>query len=203
MFMRIQSESSPGHSPVLRAVTRTCISLALGMAALSAGACARNQAVQPESRLGAPTAQETHRWNGNGIRRGYDTKNLAAPGQDGPAGERAGGAVAGDTVLFTSDNTDLTPEAKSILDGYAAQLRQKPVRAVSIEGHADERGTREYNLALGARRAAAVKSYLLSKGMLEAQVRTISFGKERPVATCDDISCWARNRRAQVIVVAK
>ena len=75
-------------------------------------------------------------------------------------------------------------------------MRSKSARALAIEGHADERGTREYNLALGAKRAAAVKSYLVSKGMLESQVRTISFGKEKPIATCDDISCWARNRRA-------
>ena len=114
-----------------------------------------------------------------------------------------GAAGSGDTVLFTSDSTDLTPEAKAILDGFVAQMRSKSARALSIEGHADERGTREYNLALGAKRAAAVKSYLVAKGMLESQVRTISFGKEKPVATCDDISCWARNRRAQLVVAER
>ena len=197
--MRIQLV--PGHGPSARrhVLTRTCLTLTMAAAVLCAGACARDHAVPPESRLGATSAHDNYRWNGNSSRLGYDPKGFARPVQ----GAGSATTAAGDTVLFTSDSTDLTPEAKAILDGYAAQLRGKPVRAISIEGHADERGTREYNLALGARRAVTVKSYLVSKGMLEAQVRTISFGKERPVATCDDISCWARNRRAQVIVAGR
>ena len=68
--------------------------------------------------------------------------------------------------------------------------------AITIEGHADERGTREYNIALGARRAAATRDFLASRGVNASRIRTISYGKERPVATCDDISCWSQNRRA-------
>jgi peptidoglycan-associated lipoprotein len=71
---------------------------------------------------------------------------------------------------------------------------------VLIEGHADERGTREYNLALGARRATTTRNYLVSKGVAASRLRTISYGKERPVAVCDDISCWSQNRRAVTVV---
>ena len=71
---------------------------------------------------------------------------------------------------------------------------------MTIEGHADERGTREYNLALGARRAAAARSFLISKGVSPNRIRTTSYGKERPVAVCDDISCWSQNRRAATVV---
>ena len=74
----------------------------------------------------------------------------------------------------------------------------EPVRqyAILIEGHADERGTREYNLALGARRAAATRDFLVARGVAANRLKTISYGKERPVAVCDDISCWSQNRRA-------
>lgn len=75
-----------------------------------------------------------------------------------------------------------------------------PNESVTIDGHADERGTREYNLALGARRAAAARSYLISKGVAANRIKTISYGKERPVAVCDDISCWSQNRRAVTVV---
>lgn len=182
-----------------RPLTRACLFVTLASAVLGAGACAQTPATQPESRLGGHAANDTYRWNGNGKRQSYEAKDLGGAGH----GTVSGTADSGDTILFTSDSTELTPESKAILDGYVAQMRTKSVRAMSIEGHADERGTREYNLALGARRAATVKTYLVSKGMLESQVRTISFGKERPVATCDDISCWARNRRAQLVVAER
>jgi peptidoglycan-associated lipoprotein len=76
-------------------------------------------------------------------------------------------------------------------------LNQYGQYGVTIEGHADERGTREYNLALGARRATAVKTFLAQNGVNAGRIKTISYGKERPIATCDDISCWSQNRRAQ------
>jgi peptidoglycan-associated lipoprotein len=177
---------------------------AMATAVLGAGACTSASTAKPESRLGMQPGDENHRWNGNARRQGYGSKDIGAPGQGGGLSGAAGSNVGtGDTILFLSDSTDLTPESKTILDGFVAQMRQRPVRALSIEGHADERGTREYNLALGARRAANVKAYLVSKGMLESQVRTVSFGKERPVATCDDISCWAKNRRAQIVVAGR
>jgi peptidoglycan-associated lipoprotein len=86
------------------------------------------------------------------------------------------------------------------LDRQAQWLNQYPTYQITIEGHADERGTREYNLALGARRAAAARQYLSSRGVAANRINTISFGKERPVAVCDDISCWSQNRRAVTVL---
>ena len=103
----------------------------------------------------------------------------------------------GDRVFFDTDSTDLSPTARATLDKQAQWLNQySQYSQFTIEGHADERGTREYNLALGARRSQAVRDYLISHGVAAARIRTISYGKERPVALCDDISCWSQNRRA-------
>jgi peptidoglycan-associated lipoprotein len=93
----------------------------------------------------------------------------------------------------------LTGEAQGILRNQARWLNQYPQYTITIQGHADERGTREYNLALGARRATSVRSFLASQGVA-SRMRTVSYGKERPVATCDDISCWSQNRRAQTVL---
>lgn len=106
----------------------------------------------------------------------------------------------GDIVYFSTDSTDLTPEASQTLAKQAQWLRQYPQYTITIEGHADERGTREYNIALGARRATTVRNYLAQNGINAQRIRTISYGKERPVAVCDDISCWSQNRRAQTVL---
>jgi peptidoglycan-associated lipoprotein len=106
----------------------------------------------------------------------------------------------GDIVYFTTASTDLTPEAKETLTKQARWLAQYPQYTITIEGHADERGTREYNIALGARRAQSTRNFLSRSGVDSRRVRTISFGKERPVAVCNDISCWSQNRRAQTIL---
>ncbi len=103
----------------------------------------------------------------------------------------------GTTVHFTTDSTQLTDQALSILRGQVQWLNKYPNYTVTLEGHADERGTREYNLALGGRRAETVKNYLLSNGISPTRLRTISYGKERPVAVCNDISCWSQNRRVE------
>jgi peptidoglycan-associated lipoprotein len=102
----------------------------------------------------------------------------------------------GDRVFFESDQTNLTPQATATLDKQAQWLQTYSRYAFTIEGHADERGTREYNIALGARRAQTVRNYLASRGIDPGRMRTISYGKERPVAVCNDISCWSQNRRA-------
>jgi peptidoglycan-associated lipoprotein len=109
-------------------------------------------------------------------------------------------ANVGDRVFFDSDQTDLSPTATATLDKQARWLSQYGNYAFTVEGHADERGTREYNFALGERRAQAVKDYLTSRGIAASRIRTISYGKERPVATCDDISCWSQNRRAVTVL---
>ena len=92
------------------------------------------------------------------------------------------------------------PTAQATLDKQAAWLNQYNKYSFTIEGHADERGTREYNFALGSRRAQAVHDYLAAKGVSASRMRTISYGKERPVAVCDDISCWSQNRRAVTVL---
>ena len=106
----------------------------------------------------------------------------------------------GDTVHFAYNEYGVQDVDRSTLQKQAAWLGRFPNVRVTIEGHADERGTREYNLALGARRANAVKEYLVSLGVSTARVDTISYGKERPVAVCDDISCWSQNRRAVTVL---
>jgi peptidoglycan-associated lipoprotein len=98
------------------------------------------------------------------------------------------------------DSSALTGEAQGILRNQARWLNQYPQYRVTIEGHADERGTREYNLALGARRAMSVRSFLASQGVSAGRIKTVSYGKERPIAVCDDISCWSQNRRAQTVL---
>lgn len=106
----------------------------------------------------------------------------------------------GDRIYFDTDSSVIRADAQTTLQRQAQWLKQYPNYAITIEGHADERGTREYNLALGARRAAATRSYLSSLGVPASSMRTISYGKERPVATCDDISCWSQNRRAVTVL---
>lgn len=106
----------------------------------------------------------------------------------------------GDRVFFTTDSSTLTAEARQTLDKQSVWLNKYSQFGITIEGHADERGTREYNLALGARRAAATKDYLASRGVNRGRIKTISFGKERPVEVCNNISCWSKNRRAVTIL---
>ncbi len=106
----------------------------------------------------------------------------------------------GDIVYFSTDQTELSPEAQQTLTGQARWLQQYSQYTITIEGHADERGTREYNIGLGAKRAESVKAFLSRNGIPSARIRTISYGKERPVAVCNDISCWSQNRRAQTVL---
>ena len=106
----------------------------------------------------------------------------------------------GDRVFFDTDSSELSPQARATLDKQAQWLNNYNRYAFTIEGHADERGTREYNIALGARRAQTVREYLISRGVQAQRMRTISYGKERPVAVCNDISCWSQNRRAVTVL---
>jgi peptidoglycan-associated lipoprotein len=120
---------------------------------------------------------------------------IAAPGSP-----RDFAVNAGDLVYFSTDNVELSPEATQTLTNQARWLKQYAQYTITIEGHADERGTREYNIALGAKRAQAVRDFLVRNGVNTARVRTVSYGKERPVAVCNDISCWSQNRRAQTVL---
>lgn len=106
----------------------------------------------------------------------------------------------GDRIFFDTDSSVIRADAQQTLSRQAQWLAQYPNYAVTVEGHSDERGTREYNLALGARRAASARDYLVARGVPQNRIRTISYGKERPVAVCDNISCWSQNRRAVTVL---
>ncbi|MFD2236117.1 peptidoglycan-associated lipoprotein Pal [Aureimonas populi] len=135
---------------------------------------------------------------------------LGGPGGMGGAGGMGGSAApgtsqdftvnVGDRIFFDTDSSSIRADAQATLARQAQWLNQYPSYAIVVEGHADERGTREYNLALGARRAAATRDFLAAQGVPANRMRTISYGKERPVAVCDDISCWSQNRRAVTVL---
>jgi peptidoglycan-associated lipoprotein len=106
----------------------------------------------------------------------------------------------GDRVFFDTNSSQLSQRARETLQKQAQWLDHYNQYDFTIEGHADERGTREYNIALGARRAEVVRQYLISQGVLAQRMHTISYGKERPVAVCDNESCWSQNRRAVTVL---
>ena len=112
-------------------------------------------------------------------------------------------SVQSNTVNFGLDQYDIDSTARGILDGQAEWLARNPQARITIEGHCDERGTREYNLALGDRRANAAKNYLAARGVDAGRISTISYGKERPLALGSDETSWAQNRRAVTIVVGQ
>jgi peptidoglycan-associated lipoprotein len=130
---------------------------------------------------------------------------LAGPGAGGAGAATPGSAQdfvvnVGDRIFFDTDSSSVNAQSMQILDRQAQWLSMYPTYTVTLEGHADERGTREYNLALGARRAKATHDYLVSRGVSPQRLKTISYGKERPVALCDEDSCWAQNRRAVTVL---
>ena len=145
-------------------------------AALAIAACAKNPAEEPNALAGV-------------------NAGAAAPGSP-----RDFAVNVGDRVFFDGDSSELSPTAQATLDKQARWLQQYARYNFTVEGHADERGTREYNFALGARRAEAAKQYLVARGIAAAPIHTISYGKERPVAVCNDISCWSQNRRAVTVL---
>jgi len=126
----------------------------------------------------------------------------AAPAPKGPVPGSQEDLVVnvGDRVFYGYDRYDLTPEATATLDRQGAWLKKYPNVTVTIEGHCDERGTREYNLALGERRATAAKNYLVALGINPARVQTISYGKERPAVTGSNEAAWQQNRRGVTVV---
>jgi len=124
----------------------------------------------------------------------------AMAGSAAPGSQQDFVVNVGDRVFFETDSTELTPQARTTLDKQAQWLSNYGQYAFTVEGHADERGTREYNIALGARRAQTVREYLVSRGVSAQRMRTISYGKERPVALCNDISCWSQNRRVVTVL---
>ena len=142
-------------------------------AGLALGACANNPAADANASAGA----------------------AAAPGS-----QQDFVVNVGDRVFFESDQSDLSAQARATLDKQVQWLGRYAQYTFTVEGHADERGTREYNIALGARRAQSVRDYLVARGIGANRMRTISYGKERPVALCNDISCWSQNRRVVTVL---
>jgi peptidoglycan-associated lipoprotein len=129
---------------------------------------------------------------------GVDTSGLGDPSN--PRSVAYFQQTVGDRVFFAIDQSTLSPEAQQTLAGQAAWLVNNPDYAVVMEGHADEQGTREYNLALGARRASAAQTYLIAQGVAPNRIRTVSYGKERPVEVCSTEDCYSRNRRAVTVL---
>lgn len=141
---------------------------------------------------------------------------FAGGGAGGGAGLGAGGAGSasdpsspayfqasvGDRVFFAVDQSTVSDTAAAILTAQGQWLNTNSNFSVIVEGHADERGTREYNLALGARRANAVREYLISQGVAGNRIRTVSYGKERPVEVCSDEACYSQNRRAVTVIAS-
>ena len=125
-----------------------------------------------------------------------DMAGLGGAGAATPGSAQDFSTNVGDRVLFESDSSELTSTSTATLDKQAQWLNQYGSYKILVEGHADERGTREYNFALGQRRAQTTRDYLVSKGVSASRLSTKSWGKEKPVAVCDDISCWSQNRRA-------
>ncbi|MXO85970.1 peptidoglycan-associated lipoprotein Pal [Altererythrobacter aurantiacus] len=167
---------------------RFVTSLLLG-SSLALAACSRNA---PEELPPEPTPTPT-------------SPTTGTPTPTGPAvGSQAHfeNAVNGQNVIyFDTDQYDIDSEDSAALRTQAGYLNQYPNITVTVEGHTDERGTREYNLALGERRANAAKNFLVSLGIPESRIRTVSYGKERPVALGSNESAWAQNRRAVTVVV--
>ena len=153
------------------------LSIAILSAATLLAACANtDKAIDPSATTGAgDSARETHT---------VEYFNV----------------VVGDRVFFDTDQYALRSEAQFVLSKQAQWFADNPAATAIIEGHADERGTREYNLALGARRANSVRTFLIGKGTEANQLRTVSYGKERPIALGSDEQAWSQNRRAVTVV---
>lgn len=131
---------------------------------------------------------------------GIVSQSLGGAGAYAPGSQQALQAEAGDTVYFAFDSSQIRPESQAVLRQQATWLQANPGVRVVVEGHTDERGTREYNLALGERRAAAVRSFLIGLGVAPDRIRTVSFGEERPAVMGNDERAWALNRRAVTVI---
>lgn len=170
-------------------MNQTSIGVLLG-AALFTAACAKKPPEQlPPPPIQEPAAEQPAPAPG-------PVGSTIAPGSREDFIRQAGS----DRVLFDTDQYDLDGEDRATLDRQAAWLKQYPNVRVTVEGHADERGTREYNLALGDRRANAAKNYLVSAGIDAGRLAVVSYGKERPEVPGSDESAWAQNRRAVTVV---
>jgi peptidoglycan-associated lipoprotein len=167
------------------------IALAALAAALTLSACGKKKAAE----LPPPPPEDGQVQTGDDPNAG-NVSGVALPGSRGDFLQ----SVPSDSVYFETDSFSLDGQDRATLDAQIAWLQRYPNVRVSIEGHADERGTREYNLGLGDRRANAAKNYLAGRGISTARMTVVSWGKERPVALGSDEGSWAQNRRAVTVV---
>ena len=163
------------------------------VAALGAGACTNADRFAGDGAGGA----------GAGMGAGSGIDSGITPGSAfDPASPAYFSQTVGDRVLFAVDQSTLSPTAQTTLDGQAQWLLTNSDYLAVVEGHADEQGTREYNLALGARRANSVMEYLIARGVPQSRLKFVSYGKERPIEICSEEACYAKNRRAVTIISA-
>lgn len=163
--------------------------VALMTSALALGACAKKAPEElPPAPVTAPTPTPTP----------APTSGIAAVGTQAHFEEAVGSST---TIYFDTDRFNIDSTDAAALQAQAQYFARYPQLTFTIEGHADERGTREYNLALGERRANAAKNYLVSLGVNANRIRTVSYGKERPIALASNESAWAQNRRAASIII--
>ncbi|MGI3170531.1 peptidoglycan-associated lipoprotein Pal [Pseudooceanicola sp. C21-150M6] len=158
------------------------------ISALALAACSQNERFDNDVALGAGA--------------GAGAGGVIPGSANDPASPLYFQSAVGDRVLFSVDQSTLTPEARQTLNGQAQWLNTNTDYIATIEGHADEQGTREYNLALGARRANAAREYLITQGVAGSRLKTVSYGKERPIEVCSVESCYAKNRRAVTVLAA-
>ncbi|VVT10053.1 peptidoglycan-associated lipoprotein Pal [Erythrobacter sp. EC-HK427] len=172
---------------------RNMIALSL-TSALALAACSRTP---PESTPPVPQDVAT-----NTPTTGSTTPVSTVP-LPGSQAHFASAMMGADTILFDTDRFNIDSEDAAALRRQAEYLLQYPTATATVEGHADERGTRDYNLALGERRANAAKNYLVSLGVPESRLRTVSYGEERPRATASNEAAWAQNRRSVTVMIGR
>ena len=177
--------------------TSTLIRLAAVSAVVAAMAACSPRPAPETATPGGPTTPTGPQYPTNPGNSGGPITGAALPGS-----EQDFSVNVGDRVYFDLDSYTIRPDAYARLDAQAAWLQRYPNVMVRIEGNADERGTAEYNISLGARRAEAVRSYLIQRGVAPARIDTISFGKERPIAEGSNEQAWARNRNGHTAIVS-
>jgi peptidoglycan-associated lipoprotein len=171
-------------------MNRLTVALVAGTALMAAGCAKKRPETLPPAPVGTegtiPAAEQADPSGG-----------AIVPGSDADFRR----SVSSNTINFGLDQSDVDDAARSILDSQVQWLSRYPAKRVTLEGHCDERGTREYNLALGERRANSAKNYLVSRGVAAARITTVSYGKERPLALGSDEESYAQNRRAVTVVL--
>ncbi|MFA5593591.1 MAG: peptidoglycan-associated lipoprotein Pal [Micavibrio sp.] len=173
--------------------------LAIALLAVSVAACSTTK---EEDAGGVTVGERVDYSHGSGVD-GSGVDGYGAGGYDSsavPGSQQDLATNVGDRVFFAYDSYDVAPEARDTLNRQAEWLNRYPNLSITIEGHADERGTREYNIALGERRAQSVRNYLVSMGVSSSRINTISYGKERPAVVGSDAASWAQNRRGVTVV---